>query len=142
MSSNISLRDPKMALLASFDRSLSLLCYSPTLLDMSLAQSIFLFRTRSHSFSLYTMARRHVYAEIDTKHYAFLYLILKNNFPGWSHARYEELKEANTKTEVELDLFFDEPPIKDSRDQVHHILISKFLLMIKFLDTVLPSFQS
>jgi hypothetical protein len=140
MSSNKS--SPTMAHPPSFDQTLSLLCYSPKLLNVSLAQSIFLFRTRSHSFPLYMIAKRHVHTAIATNNYAFLYLFLKNNFPGWSQAKYEELREENTRTERDLCLFFDEFQIKDSRDPVHHTLISKFLLMVKFLDKVLPSSRS
>jgi hypothetical protein len=140
MSSNKS--SHKRALPPSFDQTLSLLCYSPEILDVSLAQSIFLFRTRSPSFPLYMSAKRHVHTAIATDNYAFLYIFLKNHFPAWSQEIYEELREENTRTEIDLDLFFDEFHIKDNRDPVHHILISKFLLMVKFLDKVLPSFLS
>jgi hypothetical protein len=88
------------------------------------------------------IAKQHVHTVIATHKFAFLYIFLKNSFPDWSQARYEELREANTKTEKDLDLFFDELQIKDSRDPVHHLLISKFLLMVKFLDKVRPLFQS
>jgi 26S proteasome regulatory subunit N7 len=106
--------------------------------DLSLAQHLFTLRSQSHSSPAYITARDHLLNETDTNSLAPLYLLLKDDLPGWNQSTYDHLKARNDEEEKKLDEKLKEAEEMNGESEVSEALIAKFMFFAKILDKVQP----
>ena len=110
----------------------------PKIPDLSLAQHLFTFRSQPPSSPAYNTARDHLLKEIDANSLAPLYLLLKDDLPGWSQSTYDQLKARNDEEEKKMDEKLKEAEEMNGESEVSEALIAKFMFLAKILDKVRP----
>jgi 26S proteasome regulatory subunit N7 len=108
----------------------------PKIPDLSLAQSLFTFRSQPRSSSLYATAQEHLLKEIDEKSLAPLYLLLKDELPHWDQSTYDNLKKKNDEEEEKIDAKLTDAQKMNGESEVSEALIAKFMFLAKILDKV------
>lgn len=110
----------------------------PKIPDLTLAQSLFTLRSQPSSSPSYTAARTHLLTQIEEKSLAPLYLLLKEDLPGWDQSTYDTLKKKNDAEEEKMDAKLNEAQEMNGESEVSEALIAKFTFLATILDKVLP----
>lgn len=108
----------------------------PKIPHLSLAQHLFTLRSQPPSSPAYSTARDHLLKEIDTNSLAPLYLLVKDDLPGWSQSTYDQLKARNDEEEKKMDEKLKEAEEMNGESEVSEALIAKFMFLAKILDKV------